>query len=366
MAKELAYNEGENYKKSQVKLVKCSGCGANMVFNPEIQKLYCPHCETEKEIDKSQTATEIDFLFGVSQDDKWGQDETVVFSCENCGAKVVLQKDETADHCPFCGTAHVKPTEELAGLKPNAIVPFQFSLNKAIEYSKTWAKKKFFAPKSFKKNLQAQNLSGIYSPSFTFDTYTSSVYEGRVGVTKTRTVGSGKNRRVETYTVWRHISGVYYDNFDDLVISAGSRTDDNVVRKILPFNTNASVKYQENFLLGYSAYHYDYSIDDCWEKAKRQTDRIIENRILSQHPHDKVAYLNVSTKHEKVTFKYIMLPIYIGNFSYKKKVYNFHVNGETGKVYGKTPVSWIKVLLAVVLGIAFVAGIGALFFYLGL
>ena len=97
------------------------------------------------------------------------------------------------------------------------------------------------------------------------------------------------------------------------------------------------------------AYHYDTSIEDCWGSAKGVMDGRIRRGILSRYVYDKVAYLNVSTSHQDVTYKYVMLPVYVGNFNYKKKLYNFYVNGSTGKVKGKTPKSLWKILLTVAL-----------------
>ena len=72
--------------------------------------------------------------------------------------------------------------------------------------------------------------------------------------------------------------------------------------------------------------------------------------------------MNVSTIHEGVTYKYVMLPIYVGNFNYRKKLYNFYVNGETGKVVGKTPKSPLRILFAVLCGLAVIVGVALLFY----
>ncbi len=364
MATESNTEYGFNEQNTDTESVKCNSCGANMIFDAEVQVLYCPHCGSKKELTQNAMASEINFGEGLSGDSRWREEETSVFSCDNCGAKVVLTKNETAKHCPFCGTAHVRKSEELAGLKPNAVLPFRLGVDSAVACSKQWAKKRFYAPNKFKKNLSAQNVSGVYAPCFTFDSYTSSTYYGRIGKTYTRTVGSGKNRRTETYTVWRNISGSHYDNFNDVLITAGSKLGQNQLDRIAPYNTEQSKLYSEEYLLGFMAYHYDSGIDDCWSNAKGVMDRAIERGILSQYNYDKVDFLNVSTQHQNVTYKYVMLPIYVGNFSFKKKLYNFYVNGESGKVFGAYPKSWVKILLTVLLGIVIIAGMILLINYL--
>lgn len=334
--------------------IKCQGCGSNMVFNPDDQVLECPYCGTKKQFGQTIFAKENDLMNGLYNSPQWTMEDAVVFGCENCGAKVVLKQGESAAFCPFCGTSHVRKTEELAGIKPHAVIPFAFGEKKGIEYSVNWAKKRFFAPNKFKKNIKTDNVKGVYMPCFTFDSQTTSYYEGRIGETRTRVVGSGKNRRTQTYVVWRNIRGTFRNAYDDLLVSAGSKFSQKELEKVSPFGTNQSRVYEEEFLLGFMAYHYDSELSDCWENAKTKIDADLRNRILAQYHHDRVAYLNVSTTHENVKYKYIMLPIYVGNYKYGKKVYNFFVNGSTGKVYGKTPVSFWKVFFTVLGGLGLI------------
>lgn len=340
--------------------VKCDGCGSNMVFDPDNQRLECPHCGRTKSFATDATATELDVSIGFENAAKW-DNSSVAFSCDNCGAKVVLGGGETATVCPFCGTAHAMKKEELKGIKPNALIPFAFTTDKALSLGKEWAKKRFFAPGKFKKNICSDSLKGVYTPCFTFDSYTTSYYEGRIGKTHVRTVGSGKNRRTETYVVWRNIRGTYLHNFDDVLITAGSKFNQTNLDKVSPFETNVSREYKESYLLGFMAYQYDEDFTECWQKAKKRIDAELKRLILSRYSYDTIAYFNVSTVHEKVTYKYVMLPVYVGNFKYKQKVYNYFINGSSGKVGGKTPISPLKVACVVLSAIVAAIGLALLF-----
>ena len=82
---------------------------------------------------------------------------------------------------------------------------------------------------------------------------------------------------------------------------------------------------------------------------------ILRQRILRHYDYDVVDYLSVSTKHENVTYKYVMLPVYVGNFTFRQKLYNFFVNGTTGKTYGKYPKSGFKIGTLILLGLGLAA-----------
>ena len=347
--------EKELQERVDTKFIKCLSCGANMEFEPERQALYCSHCGSERKFNTDTLASEQDLLIGLNSE-SWQDAEENQYICENCSAKVIVSVNQSSFTCPFCGTNHVQKTNEFVGLKPNALLPFTFNKEKALEYSKAWAKKKFFAPNKFKKKLKTDNVQGVYVPCFTFDSYTYSEYAGRIGTTHVRYVGSGKNRRAVHYTVWRNISGVHYDNFDDVLLSAGSKCDQTQIEKLSPFETNFSKEYNPNYMLGFMAYKYDYEVESLWNVAKSKIDVAIKNTILSGYVYDKVAYFNVSTKHEKTTYKYVMLPVYVGNFVYVKKSYNFYVNGNTGKVWGKTPKSFWKIFFTIAIPVAIVIG----------
>ena len=115
----MAQGEEQLYDKREVDTdhVKCAGCGANMEFDPASQKLVCRHCGRTEELEKQFGAPELDYLKGLDACEQW-DGETVVFRCENCGAKVLLDRAQTAKLCPFCGTAHVVEAGEQADRAP--------------------------------------------------------------------------------------------------------------------------------------------------------------------------------------------------------------------------------------------------------
>ena len=337
------------------KEVKCPNCGGNLAFDPKTQTLTCEHCGTSVDFDKDNTVKEIDIAKGFEAMEKW--DDTIVVRCENCGSTVIIQANEVAKACPYCGTSQIKRTSELAGIKPNAVYAFSLTKSDAEHAVKNYVKRKFFAPIKFKKEIEATKLYGVYEPCFTFDSDTFSRYEGRIGETHTRTVGSGKNRHTETYTVWRNISGTISHFFDDVTVTATDKFDQRAYDKISPFDKGRINVYEKKFLAGFQANHYTRKITDCWTDAKSAMRDELRSLILSRYSYDEVDYLNVYTNHSGVTYKYVLFPVYRYVCDYKNKTYDLIVNGTTGSTFGKTPVSVWKVVTVVAAGLAALAGI---------
>lgn len=364
-AQNYVFTGNERHKNTEI--AKCPSCGANMLFDPEKQLLRCDFCGTEKAFEINANE-ELDFEKLFEYNAQWS-DETHVFSCCNCGAKVVVSKKEISKNCPFCGTSNVVETSELSGLKPNALVPFKISKEKASAKALAWAKKRFFAPRRFKKYIaHTDELAGMYSPAFTFDTDTVSTYRGRLARTETYTTRSNGKTVTRTRTVYFNISGVYSSFFDDILVQASSTIDQKTVDKLQPFDTNNSKEYAEEFLHGYGATQYTRDGKECWTEARKIIDKRIRSGILAKYSYSYVDYLNVSTECSDVKFKYLLLPIYVGKFDYRRKadkksrIYNFFVSGFNGKVVGKAPVSPLKVGILTLA----IMGVAALLIWLGI
>ncbi|MDR2822106.1 MAG: hypothetical protein LBV58_00960 [Acholeplasmatales bacterium] len=332
---------------------KCASCGSNLSFDPERQCLYCEACGSTVQIDFKKTDEQsFDDLFKIKND--WSN-ETLVFQCQNCGGKQVLSKKEVSKNCIFCGTPNVVQTEEISGYKPNAVVPFKISKEKAGSLAVKWGGSRFFAPSRFKKSLSnTDELNGVFSPAFTFDSNTFSTYYGTLGkyyyVTKVVNGKSVQERKIRYFK----ISGSYSKFFDDVLIQASVSLKANVIDKIQPFNTNAASVFKQDYLFGFASTQYDKDGKSCWKDAQDKMEKDIRSSILKRYDYDVISSFTCNVMHSNVTFKYLLLPLWIGHFIYKEKIFNFFLNGENGKITGKTPVSFWKVL-SVVLGIAAVA-----------
>ena len=356
----LSPEEMANATESATDVSKCPACGANLKYSPSDKCLRCEHCGTKVKIDLSKFSEEIDFatLLDAKKND-WAED-TRVFSCNNCGAKEILSKSEISKKCAFCGTSNVVETNDLSGLKPNAVLPFLIDKDAASASMVAWAKKKWFTPGQFKKSVYPEEISGNYTPAFTFDTKTASSYNGRLGKYYYVTVRRNGKSVTERRTEWFSISGNFNMTFDDVLVQASNMINQKTADKISPFGTNNSQKYSNEFLHGFSATQYSKDGQQCWTEARSIIQSRVRSAILGQYKHDVVGHLNINMVCNNITYKYILLPVYIGHCNYAKKLYNFYVNGQNGKVAGKVPRSVLKIGAAVLIGLAALGGIIAL------
>ena len=349
--------EPEN-PENRTAVMKCPACGADMIYDAESGKLLCEHCGTQKEIE-SKTSEELDFERLLT--DKGGWDESHVFRCENCGAQEVLDKNEIAKQCPFCGATNIVETSELPDIRPNAVVPFRVALKDAATAVKTWIRKRLFAPQKFRKSAKPEKMKGVYMPSFSFDSQTHSYYTAVLGkhyyVTRRVNGKTVQEQRTRYFTV----SGNYEMFFDDVLIQASGTIDQKSLNKLQPFQTNDSREYTKEYLSGYTATQNTKSGLECWEEAKGVIGNRLQSAILSQYVYDVVSSFRISTQYSGITFKYILLPVYVGHCKWHTKIYNFFVNGLNGKVTGKAPISPLKVFITVLIAAGVIVGLYFLF-----
>ena len=341
---------------------KCPACDGTMDFDPATGALVCPYCGnivTIEEDDTVKSAEELSFYDATERAScNWGTEKKVV-GCKNCGAETVYDALETAGECPYCGSNQVMEASDEETLAPGGVCPFAVDITGAENNFRMWLKKRWFCPSSVKKDAGRVSLRGMYLPYWTFDSMTASSYTARYGIVRTRTVGSGKNRRTETYVSWYHTSGSYREFINDCLVKGSDRHDTALLSKIEPFNTEANVVYRPEYLAGFAAERYSVGLEDAWVLAKGSIARHLENSISSEirsrHRADRVDSLRVYTNYSDITYKYLMLPVWTSHFTYKSKAYHFMVNGQTGKVGGRAPISPWRVLIAILLGLGLLA-----------
>lgn len=346
--------ENEVVEKVENQVYKCPGCGANLKFDPESSSMTCEYCDYSLHIEGEESDKEIDF--NAEQLPLWN-DEAKMVKCKNCGAQNIIDTKTLSTICPFCGSSSAIVDDEIKGLKPNRVIPFKISANDSVDVYRNWLKKKLFAPKKLKKAIPNPNINGTYIPSWTYDTTTFTKYSGRLGKYYTVVVGSGKNRRTVTRIRWYSIRGVHQSAFDDILVCSSKKIDQNSLERLSPYNTNDSFEYDNRFLVGFSAEHYSMDVKSGFNRACTIADARIKQQILNKYHYDVVGNFSMKTTHDKITYKYVLLPLWICFFKYVNKQYEFKVNGENGKIIGKYPISIPKVVLSVLLSLLIIIAV---------
>lgn len=337
----------------------CKQCGADLVYAPGQTSLNCPYCgHAEKIPDTAEAIDEYSFNDYLARPrsrgfgDAGGRDAR----CGSCNAVTHLDASVRATNCPFCGapliTGDATQTADGDGvITPEALVPFQITMDQAQAAFRKWVASLWFAPNAIKRESHMKQLQGVYRPFWTYDSHTVSHWTGERGdhywvTERYTTMQNGKSvskTRQVRKTRWTHVSGVYSDFFDDVLVSAGRNTD---------FATNYHLKkmkpYAPEYLSGFSAERYTVSCEEGWTKAKAIIKDAIYSAVRRQIGGDEQRVHSVKTAHSGITYKHVLLPLWLSCYRYREKTYCFQVNGQTGEVSGARPYSFWKIFFLVV------------------
>ncbi len=340
---------------------KCPSCGATITFDPASGKMHCEYCGYSCELPAAENGNdvcEMDFESAVNTENcEWGVEKKSV-ECKSCGAVSIYDALETAAVCPFCGSTQVMPAATDKTIAPGGVCPFTVTKETAGKKFTKWLKRKWFTPKKAKQNANPEAFKGVYLPYWTYDAQTTSRFTGRAGYDRKVRKKDGS---YETQTDWRFVSGVYQEFIDDETVMASKRQENSGVKQCEPFKLSKLIPYDPKVLAGFVAERYSLGLKDGWEIAKTSIHSklrsSIDNYIKAQWHCDRTGSVVFSTYYSKITYKYILVPVWISSFKYKEKTYQFAVNGQTGKVGGKAPVSALRVILAILIGIGICVGL---------
>ena len=340
---------------------KCPNCGATVTYDPGSGKMHCEYCGYSCELpsaDDENGVCEIDFESAVNTESyEWGAEKKQV-ECKSCGAVTIYDALETAAVCPFCGSTQVMPAAGHNTIAPGGVCPFTVTKEEAGNAFTKWLKKKLFTPRKAKQSANPDAFKGVYLPYWTYDAQTTNNFTARAGYDRKVRKKDGS---YETQTTWRSVAGVYQEFIDDETVMASKRQENSGVKQCEPFKLSKLIPYNPKALAGFVAERYSIGLKEGWEIAQTSIQKklksSIETYVKAHWRCDRVSSVKFSTLYSKMTYKYILVPVWISSFQYKEKSYQFAVNGQTGKVGGKAPVSALRVILAILIGVGIIVGL---------
>lgn len=356
------WNNADDNKLEDSQVYLCSGCGGNMEYDISSQKLKCPYCGIEEDIQSDRTLVkEYDFSEVAQREasSEWDNEVSVV-KCDACGAETVVEKYQTALYCGYCGSSHVLESKQSSGIKPEGIIPFKVDEYKAKEGFNNWIKNRWFAPNKLKQLYESEKLISVYVPYWTYDTNTYNSYTAQGGEHYYVTVKrDGKDVR-EMRTRWHFVSGSFDMFFDDVLVNASKNYNDSLMIEAEPYNTREVEPYKPQYISGHTAERYSKGVIECFDIAKEKIYPDLESQVRSKvlQRYDEVNSIRINTEYSDVKYKHILLPLWTAQYDFKGKKYRYMINGQTGEVSGEAPISPFKVaLLIIVIILAVIAGL---------
>lgn len=343
---------------------KCPNCGADMAFDSESGKLHCGSCGTTKEIQDmphpnipegeaddhpevsafspDEVEDESDFDIPVESQNPTMLDGTQVshYHCQNCGADIITDKDTAATTCSFCGAAVVLSDRLSGELAPAKVIPFRISKQQAQTAFQKWCKKGLLTPRTFMTGNRIKSITGIYVPFWLYDIQAKG--DADATCTKVRSYTSGDY--IYTETSYFHVYRRVNINYLKVPADASEKMNDTLMDRLEPFNYQDLKDFNMPYLAGYIAEKYNYTDEQMFPRAKQRVaqyaDQFIANSI---NGYSTVHYNRKDMAIKPRSAYYTLLPIWMVCYDYRDSEHIFAMNGQTGKIVGKPPLSKAKI-----------------------
>jgi ribosomal protein S27E len=344
-----------------------------MEFDPQSGGMKCRFCGHTEAVTPSATTVSVHTLEEglaetASVSGKSLGEGALQVTCNGCGSVVTFQPPEVAGICPFCAGAIVaepKSADQL--IAPDGVLPAKVPKERAQTLVREWLAARWFAPNALKRMAQQEGIAGVYLPFWDWAADTDSRYTGERGehyweteyFTETDDKGNTVQRQQQVQrTRWYPASGGVTRRFDNLLVAATRSVNESHLNALEPWDLESLCPYQPAWLAGFRAQRYQVELPEGFDKAKEKMAMVIDGDVRRDIGGDEQRVLNVDTATTNTTFRHLLLPVWIGAYRFKEKLYQVVVNARTGEVQGERPWSAAKVSLlvaAVVLAIVLLA-----------
>ena len=343
---------------------KCPKCGATDIsLNVNKGLLRCNFCRHEFEPEKvTGLETDSSKLEGTiigsgAQDIIASTEEILTFKCSSCGAEVVIDTAEAVQaRCHWCRNTLSVNQQIPNGSVPDVVLPFAIKRENAKACIEEFVgKRTFFAHPRFKKEFSADNVMGVYFPYMIVDLNAHANLTGQgEHLVNTYTKGEGKDKTTyydaDLYDIEREfdivVDGLTVESSADKLNNRASDKTNNIINAIMPFDIEKSVKWNANFLKGYSSEKRDTNIEQLKGLVHKQAKDIAHYRIsdtLKKYDRGVVWQKeDLDVKGER--WKAAYLPVWLYSYHQKNKnlLHYVAVNARTKETMGSVPINMQK------------------------
>ncbi len=149
------------------------------------------------------------------------------------------------------------------------------------------------------------------------------------------------------HTRWHSVSGTVTRWFDDVLVPATVSVAQNRLEALEPWDLAELKPYDPAFLSGFKAQRYQVDLAQGFERVKQVAADVIQNDVRQDIGGDEQRIHDIATHYSGITFKHLLLPVYVGAYRFNQKIYQIVVNGRTGEIQGDRPYSFWKIALFV-------------------
>ena len=322
---------------------KCPSCGGVIEFDSQSQKMKCPYCSTEFDVETVETYNQALYQKDSQMSwqnptgTSWHKEETAQLSsylCHSCGGEIITDKNTFATNCPYCDNKVVLNEQVEGILRPHLVIPFQYDKQNAMAALKKHFEGKKLLPPLFKNENHLEEIKGIYVPYWLYDCDVEGDYIYRAQRTRSHSDGNYNYTYTDHFMLKRE-GDIHFQN---IPADGSAKMADDLMDSLEPFDYNQAVDFNTAYLAGYFADRYDVLASDNQEKINQRIMTTVNDAFYSTtHSYGMTSIVNHTTHFNQSQIQYALLPVWLLNTTWNNQKYVFVMNGQTGKLVGDLP-----------------------------
>ncbi|MBS1124748.1 MAG: yniI [Deltaproteobacteria bacterium] len=292
----------------------------------------------------------------------------ITFACGQCGAGLAFERVRT-ETCPYCASPNFVERPPAAN-QPDPMFAVTFTGDAAVAKRNLdrWLGSRSLLADSAIEHATIEDLRGVYLPAYLYSAVARTEYTAQIGehYTETETYETKDkdgNKQTKTRTVtrseYRPLAGRHVGYVTDVIVSASAGISNAELTRIEPFELCWLRRFSPALISGWITEEFSRPADECRRSSRSDAIEEIGMRLRKFMPGNSFSDLVWRSAIEWESLDPILVPIWVFAVRYRadKPALRVVINGQTGKVSGKAPLSWWKVTLAIVLAIAVIAAV---------
>jgi hypothetical protein len=143
------------------------------------------------------------------------------------------------------------------------------------------------------------------------------------------------------YNVSRKVSAAY----SRVPADAAAHLDDAAMNKLEPYDFTAIKGFSMPYLSGFFAEKYSVAAQEMYPAVQGRIEGYAKEVARETvQGYSTVTVTSCDTSIRDLQTSYAFLPVWMVSYRHKEKDYMFLMNGQTGKIVGKPPLSRVKLL----------------------
>ncbi len=327
---------------------KCPCCGGYLEFDPSLQKfkcLYCGQVLSEEDLQEQSRQREADAEAAQQEQNNPEGEALRTYQCQMCGAEIVTDDTTAATRCYFCHSPVVLHDRLDDDFRPDGVIPFQLDKVAAEKHFMDHISRKKFLDRAFFNGAQLEMFSGVYHPWWYTDIVGEATFEGQ----GTRSSHSTTPSYIVTRTKFFKVRRAGSLSFRNLARKALTKADGQLSDGIHPYDVSQIRPYASGYLSGFLAEKRDVPESAAKQESVREARGYASAMMQRDHTFNSLTGDTQFTATD-VKSRYVLLPAWLLTYKGGKDGAPFYymMNGQTGRVCGKLPIDWTRLMATAV------------------